>query len=386
MRKALKNIVNFGGDIYDKIYITYREVLFYNYYHKTHMTSEIPDILTDEEKKQVDAFYKENLGKKHSRRYHNVYKYYSGKFNKNFFPEDLIILRVERNIIDEHFGYVLSDKNFMPIIAEKAGVKTPRIIVFSTRDLFFDGDYNMISREEAKEIIKKEKAFIVKPSIETGGGRDFSIYDSIAGYDEITDETVEEIFEKYGTDFAVQEKIINSEQIRKIYPQSLNTFRIITYIHDKEIKHTLSVLRLGGGGARMDNATQGGMYVGVRDDGSLNDFAVDDFQHINIREHGDTGTVFKGYKIEGYEKMVQAAKNMHRFLPKIGIINWDFTLDENNEPILIESNTIGGGGYQMIQCAHGEPVFGEDTKDILKWVGKISKLSKSKRKKMKLHL
>ena len=39
-------------------------------------------------------------------------------------------------------------------------------------------------------------------------------------------------------------------------------------------------------------------------------------------------------------------------LPEIGVVNWDFTVDHNNNPVLIEAN-IGGGSIWLTQMANG---------------------------------
>ncbi len=51
------------------------------------------------------------------------------------------------------------------------------------------------------------------------------------------------------------------------------------------------------------------------------------------------------------------------------LLNWDITLDQNSEPILIEVNLTWGGS---VQIASG-PAFGEITKDVLDYVVKIRK-------------
>ena len=44
----------------------------------------------------------------------------------------------------------------------------------------------------------------------------------------------------------------------------------------------------------------------------------------------------EGYKIENFERLISAAEKMHYAIPQIGVINWDFTLNEEGEPVLIE--------------------------------------------------
>lgn len=67
----------------------------------------------------------------------------------------------------------------------------------------------------------------------------------------------------------VQELVENSKDIKALNPSSLNNFRVITYILDGKIYHMPIILRIGRNGKRLDNAHQGGIFIGVNDDGYL---------------------------------------------------------------------------------------------------------------------
>ena len=70
---------------------------------------------------------------------------------------------------------------------------------------------------------------------------------------------------------------------------------------------------------------------------------------------------------------------MHEMVPQIGVVNWDFTVDEKGEPVLIEAN-ISGGSVWLPQMAHGVGAFGEQTKEVLQWLRFMKKLKPSERK------
>ena len=48
------------------------------------------------------------------------------------------------------------------------------------------------------------------------------------------------------------------------------------------------------------------------------------------------------------------------------LVAWDISLDQNDEPVLIETNLRWGGS---VQIAAG-PVFGDMTEDVLNWISK----------------
>ena len=120
------------------------------------------------------------------------------------------------------------------------------------------------------------------------------------------------------------------------------------------------------------------MFVGVTDDGKLAKFAFTEFCDT-YEVHPDTGLVFKDHVIENFGLVLNAAEKMHTVIPEVGIINWDFTIDETGNPVLIEIN-IGFGSIWMTQMANGVGAFGENTAEILRWIKKMRGIEPAKRK------
>ena len=75
----------------------------------------------------------------------------------------------------------------------------------------------------------------------------------------------------------MQELITCHESIRKLYPDSVNTFRVISYLWKGNIEMMPIIIRIGQGGNYIDNAHAGGMFCAVNDDGSMGDHAVTEF-------------------------------------------------------------------------------------------------------------
>lgn len=375
MNKLKKLFINF----YEKAWIRHQTRKEYKKYNKNEKIQNLLIDLTDEEKNRVDKFYLNNYGKKVDYDFHKVYKTFSKEFNEKCLIDTLYAPKFEHYMnIRSGFSEVIEDKNFIPIIAEVANIKMVETLVYNIRGIFLDSNRNIISKEKAIEIIEKENAIFVKPSINTCGGDGCKVFDKDSGYNELSASLINNIFNEYKTDFAIQKLVKNHESLKKIFPNALNTFRVITYIMDGKIKNSPGILRMGVGKARIDNASSGGIFVGINDDGTLLENAMNDFGNVlNIKSHPDTGVVFKDYKVEKYYKIIEAAKRFHSCVPQVGVINFDFSLDENGNPVLIEANICGGGGVEMIQWAHGKSPFGEDTAKILQWISVVEKMSKT---------
>lgn len=92
----------------------------------------------------------------------------------------------------------------------------------------------------------------------------------------------------------------------------------------------------------MGNAHAGGMFIALDEDGSLHTTAFTEFKE-QYEEHPDTHIRFDECKVALLQRVIETAERMHRSIPQLDVVNWDFTLDEDGTPLLIEANVLGGG-------------------------------------------
>lgn len=335
--------------------------------------------LSVEQKKQIDDLYLKNYGRKIPYIFHQYYTAYHGKFDVNYFPENLHAPKFELYMhCNRAYTNVLGDKNMLPILAHAAAVKTPKTLLSRVSGVWRDDNNKSISRAEFEEQLANLGEAFAKPSIDSCGGARCAVINMQNGVDKISGKSVKTLIKELGSDFIIQERIRCHSDIAKLYPNSVNTFRVITYQWKDEIFHCPVAMRLGQGGNTVDNTTAGGMVIAVEEDGTLHKTAVTEFNK-HYTEHPDTHIAFENYKIPAIFNVLKAAHRLHELLPWIGMCHWDFTLDENGEPLLMEAN-LTVGGFGLVQRAHGKGVFGENTVEILRWIAKMEKLSLSERK------
>ena len=260
----------------------------------------------------------------------------------------------------------------LPYIASYANVKMPRTILSRTCGILRDGDSRQVNIRQAVDILTSNGEVFCKSSTGSYGGKGCFVED----YSKAT-EPVEKIIGGLGSDFVIQERIKCHKSIADIYPNAVNTFRVITYRWRDGFRQLPVFMRVGQGGAVVDNGAAGGMFLGVRSDGSLTEKAVMPY-NTGFYSHPDTGFVFKGHVIDGFSAVCKAALRMHQLMPQVGMVYWDFTINEDGAPVLIECNIFNGTIY-AIQMTHGVPAFGEHTAEVLQWIRKIKHTSVNKR-------
>lgn len=331
--------------------------------------------LTQEQRDEIDEYYMAHYGKKVPYMWHRMYYLFSGKLDKKYFPEHLFIPEYEWISNSENYYYCLGDKNITPLIASGIdGLTVPRVYLICANGIYRDGEMKCISRQQAAEILSNIGKAFIKPTVDSGSGRDCIIVSMSGGSDELSGKSAEELLTRYGANFTVQECIEMGESVKRLHPQSVNTFRVITYRTPgaENIHCADTILRIGLGACHTDNAHTGGMYVGVNRDGTITDRAFTDM-HDTFTEHPDTHVRFAGYSIPEIRTVEEKALALHARIPQLGVVNWDMTINSGGEVVLVEANTRSGS-IDMAQSTFGRGIFRDDTDAILEYLRDMRRL------------
>lgn len=325
--------------------------------------------LSDEQRYEIDELYTRHYGKKISYEWHRLYASYTGSFDAKYIPELLFIPEIEPRFVPMELKAILSDKNLLPELISGGGIaKTAQIYLSCVNGQYRDSECQLLSFEDAVASISNIGEIFIKPTRESNSGRGCGVFEFKNGYDLNSGASVNDILKSAGTNFNIQEVLRNCHSVSKLHPHSLNTFRITTYIWDNKIWHFPVLLRIGQGKAVLDNAHQGGMFIGVSDDGVLRKEAYTEFQE-RYTKHPDTGIVFDGYTIPEIRKAIWATERLHSHFPQVGMISWDIVIDHNGMVNVVEMN-LDSQSVWLSQMANGIGAFGANTEAILKWISK----------------
>lgn len=324
--------------------------------------------LTAEQERDIDRFFLAHYGKKIPYDWHRLYTAFTGNFHVEYFPELLYIPVLERKLNPAAYIRAFDDKSMLfRLFSGIEGLCIPKVFVANTGGVYSNADEVLVSKEKACELLYNAGEVVIKPTVESNSGKDVRFYRIAGNHCADTNQNVSEILDLYQKDFIVQEAVSQHELLSNLFPNAVNTFRVMTYIHDGKVEVCPMALRIGQGESRVDNAHAGGMFVGI-EDGKLRKQAFTEFRKI-YEKHPDTQTVFYGYEIPWYEKMIDVAKKMHMRIPRMGILAFDFTINEKNEIVVLEVNTYGPSIW-IPQEANGAPLFGKHTADMLKLIAK----------------
>lgn len=326
--------------------------------------------LSNEQKKAIDEFYIKHYGKKVPYYWHRMYTNYTGNFDEKYIPEIIFSTKLEEKLNPYLIAFPLQNKNFNPQNLfsglESKGIIAPKMVVSNCNDIFWDEHGIVVPKEDVKKLLNNKGELIIKPTIDTMGAKGVRLVDIVNGVDIRSQQTIEEILDEYKQDFIVQHRVINHNSIAQIYPHSVNTLRVITFVTKDGIQVAPLCMRIGVAGRVVDNA---GIFIGVSMDGQLAKEGFSKKDIIRYEKHPDTNVCFADCKIDGVEKIVESAKYLHSLLPQLKMLSWDLAYDKDGNVVIIECNTTAQSVW-FPQMVTGKSIFGEYTGDMLRLINK----------------
>ena len=312
--------------------------------------------LTSEQKKAVREFWKPYC--RVDTDWVRYYTYITGKFDPRYIPDVLQHTRIDQHFNNRKLGYGFNDKNYYSLIFQ--GVRQPHTVIRKIGGLLFDGDYNQIDLKKAETLLLMRNEVIVKPSQESGGGRDIAFYDTQADADELTRVLTDKEYDNY----IIQDIVRQHHELGKMHPESLNTVRIYSLMSDDGV-HVLSAsLKMGAGSSRLDNVERNsGIIAGVKDNGKLKDTAYFDLYSGKTTDRHPDGMLLSDIEVPEFDSMIETVKRLAQYAGNFRMIGWDMSVDEGGDIVLIEAN-MRKAGIGPIQCLHG-PFYGDLTERVL---------------------
>lgn len=308
--------------------------------------------LTSAQKKSIDAVWGKGCG------YETHILTYSvtGEFNPYIVPEKLFRTKIELMLNNQSFKYAWADKAYFNLHFSKE--LFPETIVCNVNGVYYDEDYNILSECDAIKHISENETFIIKPSLDSGIGKGIALYKNA--------DKIEKILNSHHKNYIVQKIFKQHDAIAQFNPSSVNVVRYISIFINGKVFPVMAALRCGAEGAFNDNSISKdglGMFViGIDEHGRLKDKAYHSCG--KCISACPNGTPFSGKEIPGFEKMKEIMTELHKKLAYFGFIGWDFIVDNDGNPKIMEYN-LKGPGVLYYQYANG-PLFGKYTDDIVK--------------------
>lgn len=276
-------------------------------------------------------------------------------FSPQYIPDDLWYQRIIPYYNNLIAAKTLQDKCMHSLWCPD--VLRPTTVVKRIAGQFYDDSLHLLTQQEAAARCHDQGRVIVKPSVNSGQGHGIRFFET----GDITDQQIEDIFQQYGNDFIIQKKMSQHPELARLNPSSINSLRVISFLHDDQVHILASILRVGSPACEMDNTAQGGLVIAVRSDGRLERRGQD--KHWQYMDAFPNGIRFEDVTVPSYDKILDTVKRLAARLAKLRLIGWDIAVSESGEPMLIEFNAIPAQAHST-----SGPLFGELTDQVLEEV------------------
>lgn len=297
-----------------------------------------------------------------------AYRFYSNFIGNNI---NIVPADTARQFIEPVLNYgdcekFYSDKNSFCLFINPDDM--PKTLFRSMGYKYYDGEYNAVLTNRFHQCFDGYDKVIVKPAKDLGG-HGITFFERKHGElvnSEDIPLSLEFLDTTYKTDYLIQECFEQSDYISQFNPTSVNTIRANTYrdVNTGEIHILGTALRIGAKGSKVDNATSGGVIIGIDDNGKLGTCAYDKYGR-EYTMYNDIDFGKETFTIPNFESIKLFAKKITTRLPHMRLLALDIVLDSSNTPKLIEVN-CNNFSVKFLQLTK-QPVFGEYTEDIIEY-------------------
>jgi hypothetical protein len=250
---------------------------------------------------------------------------------------------------------IIDDKIILNQYFQSLKISQPQALLKIIKGKYYDAGFNQIAPNDLKNILRASDAenLFLKP-VGGRGGYGIKVFMK-NGPAYITDEQNildDDYLRTLSPDesFILQAGLKQHKEISDIYGESINTFRMATENMQGEPRILFCMMRIGKGGSKVDNFSQGNLIAAVNlETGKLEGPAFSP-DYDKYEKHPDTGYSFSSFMNTQWEKIKQFVLQSTRKIPQFNYLGWDIALTENG-PVSIEVNR--GFDLDMVQIAQG---------------------------------
>ena len=236
-------------------------------------------------------------------------------------------------------------------------VTRPETVILRTEGVYMDEKRDIIREKDAIGLCRQRGGVLfLKRSIESKSGKGIFLLEPAA----CTDEEILATFDEAGASFIVQEKIRQHPLIEKLNPSSVSTIRVLSLLLEDEVFVESAVLRVSSPDMPYVTVHDGGFYTEILEDGRLYPKV---FDNNGIWSEDGRGTFDSSFVMPSMDKVYEEVQRIHPRIAHFKCVGWDFAVDTQGDPVLIEFNAFPGLDCSQVTCCR--PIFGEQTDWIL---------------------
>ncbi len=251
------------------------------------------------------------------------------------------------------YNCFLQDKYLFSVFCNYLHIPTPKLIAKYSKGGILLNEDNITLQEFCERLPENSHLFFKTIAGSQGNGA--FVFDKVNGKYFVDNQSIS-IGKLLSTiskneKYIIQERLIQHEELNKLYPYALNTLRIVSIINDGKVIIVGTLLRMGVGGSVVDNWAHGGVAVGVTENGELMRWGLFKPGYgTKTDRHPDTKIVFNGFKLPYWKETLELVTEIHTKLATIKAVGWDIAVTQKG-PVVVEGNDDFDGA--LLQACTG---------------------------------
>ena len=293
-------------------------------------------VLTRKDKHTMKAYARKRFGSGGYWPYLAYYTEVRGHYVEGWVPYDYYRYKLLPKINPQYSCEISEHKTYDHRIFPDFAI-TPLFIFVS--GIYMDAGFKHVGTEEVRKFLHDYNDFIVVKEERGTHGLQVKVMQSTEFN---PDSLVRHL------NYIIQPFVKQYSTIQELYPHSVNTFRILTYLRpDSSVAVKLSILRFGVDGSRIDNLSAHGQFIHFDEAGKASEQAYDILGLPMGTKHKNTGFVYADFSIPMYGEILEKCKEAHNNFPYVRLVGWDVCVNEKGEPKLIEWNADNPGFHEL---------------------------------------
>jgi hypothetical protein len=286
-------------------------------------------VMTRKLKKQIKQYARKRFGSAAYWPHLAHFTEIRGEFIEGWIPEDYFRYILEPRLNPSNFSKLGYQKTFD---YRRFGDFAIEPLFYFISGNFFDAKCRVFERNSVKTFFSEYHDTIVVKQAFGWGGKHVTIQHASAFRPEHL---------KKGHNYVIQPFIRQYKPLNDLYSDSVNTFRVTTFLKKNGTVEVLFViLRFGVDGIKVDNLSSGGQCIRFDLSGRPSPVAYDEYCVPVGERHKNTGFRFSELEIPMFPEIIDKCVTGHQRHPHVRLIGWDVCINQEGEPKLIEWNTF----------------------------------------------
>jgi len=289
-------------------------------------------VMTRKVKTEVRAYARERFGSAAFRPGVELAVERRGAFIRGFIPFDYYYYFLEPKLNPPRYR---SLGDLRTLDYRRFGDLAVKPLLLFISGIFFNADFEPVGEQEISRILSGHNDTIIIKQEFGWGGKEVRVMHSSGFKPGLL---------LPGFNYIIQPIVKQYSVLHNLHPESLNTFRVLTFMKkDGSVEVLLTYLRFGVDGARIDNVSSGGECLLFDPSGkpAKNSFTKSGF--ISGERHKNTGVIYANLKIPMIHDIRNRCIALHQKYPDVRLVGWDMCVDESGDLKLIEWNSSRPG-------------------------------------------